>query len=128
MARTFVRAAIAVVFGVLVLGASLCYGQFTSNVQGAVQDPSGAVVPKATVTLVNVGTNATRTTTTDENGNFRFVSLAPGDYKMAVEASGYAKSETKVTLLTEQNLNVPITLKVGAVTEAVTVTTASPFR
>src|SRR4051794_1164701 len=127
MARTFVRAAIAVVFGVLVLGASLCYGQFTSNVQGAVQDPSGAVVPKATVTLVNVGTNATRTTTTDENGNFRFVSLAPGDYKMAVEASGYAKSETKVTLLTEQNLNVPITLKVGAVTEAVTVTTASPL-
>jgi len=127
MARAFVRAGLALFFGVLVLGTSLCYGQFTSNVQGAVQDPSGAVVPKATVTLVNVGTNATRTTTTDENGNFRFVSLAPGDYKMTVEASGYAKSETKVTLLTEQNLNVPITLKVGAVTEAVTVTTASPL-
>jgi hypothetical protein len=126
MARTFVRAAIAVVFEVLVLGASLCYGQFTSNVQGVVQDPSGGVVAKASVTLVNTGTQVTRTTTSDENGNFRFVSLAPGAYKLTVEVSGYAKSETEVTLLTEQNLNVPVTLKVGAVTEAVTVTTSSP--
>src|SRR5581483_11718123 len=44
-----------------------------------------------------------------------------------VEASGYAVSQTDVTLLTEQNLNVPVTLKVGAVTEAVTVTEASPL-
>jgi uncharacterized surface anchored protein len=103
MARTFVRAAIAVVFGVLVLGASLCYGQFTSNVQGVVQDPSGAVVAKATVKLVNTGTQITRDTTSDENGNFRFLSLAPGAYKVTVEASGYAKSETAITFLTEQN-------------------------
>src|SRR5437588_1286238 len=127
MARTFVRAAIAVVFGALVLGASLCYGQFTSNVQGAVQDPTGGAVPKATITLVNTGTQVSRNTASDENGNFRFLSLAPGAYKVTVEASGYAKSETDITLLTEQNLNVPITLKVGAVTEAVNVTSEAPL-
>ncbi|MBV9183324.1 MAG: TonB-dependent receptor [Acidobacteria bacterium] len=110
----------------LVLIVSPCYAQFTSNVQGVVQDPSGAVVPKATITLVNLGTQVTRTTSTDENGNFRFVSLAPGGYKVTAEASGYAKSESNITLLTEQNLNVPITLKVGAVTEAVNVTSTSP--
>src|SRR5207302_9365319 len=44
-----------------------------------------------------------------------------------LEASGYAKSESDVTLLTEQNLNVPITLKVGAITEAVNVTTEAPL-
>jgi hypothetical protein len=122
-AKAFSRLA----FGLVVLGATLCHGQFTSNVQGVVQDPSGAVVPKANVTLVNVGTQGARTTTTDDGGNYRFVSLAPGAYKLTVEASGYAKSESNITLLTEQNLNVPITIKVGSVTEAVTVTTASPI-
>ncbi len=112
-------------FTLLVFGASLCYAQFSSNVQGVVQDPSGAVVPKATVTMVNAATQVTRTTTSDENGNYRFLSLAPGAYRITVEASGYAKSQSDVTLLTEQNLNVPITLKVGAVTEAVSVTSTS---
>ena len=105
---------------------SAAWAQFSSNLQGVVQDPSGAVVPKATVTLVNTATQATRSTTTDENGNYRFVSLAPGGYRLTVEASGYAKSQNDITLLTEQNLNVPVTLKVGAVTEAVNVTSAAP--
>src|SRR4051812_34938732 len=121
------RANLQLVLGFTVLCATICSAQFSSNVQGFVQDPSGAVLPKATVTLVNVGTQLTRTTTTDENGNYRFVSLAPGEYKVTAEAAGYAKSESDVTLLTEQNLNVPITLKVGAVTEAVTVTSTSPL-
>src|SRR5437867_4370422 len=108
MARAFVRAGVAGFFGVLVLGASLCYGQFTSNVQGVLQDPTGAAVTKATITLVNTSTQVSRNTASDENGNFRFLSLAPGAYKVTVEASGYAKSETDITLLTEQNLNVPI--------------------
>ncbi len=113
-------------FVIAILLASPAWAQFTSNVQGAVQDSSGAVVPKATVILTNVGTQATRTTVTDPDGNFRFVSLAPGSYKLSVEASGYSRSESTITLLTEQNLNVPVTLKVGAVTEAVTVTSATP--
>src|SRR5436190_23504401 len=112
--------------GLIIFSAPLCFAQFTSNVQGVVQDPSGAVVPKATVTIVNTGTQLTKTATTDEGGNYRFLSLAPGAYRVTVEASGYAKSASDVTLLTEQNLNVPITLKVGAITEAVTVTSQSP--
>ena len=111
----------------MLLSASLCFAQFTSNVQGIVQDSSGAVVPKATLTLVNNATQATRTTTSDADGNFRFLSLAPGSYKLTVEASGYSRSESTVTLLTEQNLNVPVTLKVGTVTEAVTVTSTTPI-
>ena len=114
------------VLGLMVFSASLCFAQFTSNVQGIVQDASGAVVPKANVTLVNNATQVTRSATTDADGNFRFVSLAPGSYKLTVEAQGYQRSESEVTLLTEQNLNVPVTLKVGSVTEAVTVTAATP--
>src|SRR5215469_13097592 len=113
-------------FAFVLFSVALCHAQFTSNVQGVVQDSSGAVVTKATVTLTNVATQGTHSTTTDESGNFRFVSLAPGAYKLTVDASGYSKSESDVTLLTEQNLNIPVTLKVGTVTEAVTVTTSSP--
>jgi hypothetical protein len=102
------------------------YAQFTSNIQGIVQDPSGAGVPKAKVQLVNVATQVTQTTTADDAGNYRFVSLAPGNYKITVEAPGFQKSEATVTLLTEQNLNLPIPLKVGQVTEAVSVTAEAP--
>src|SRR6266496_4756848 len=76
-----------------VLLASPAWAQFNSNLPGAGQDSSGAVVPKATVTLVNVGTQVTRTTTADADGNYRFVSLSPGAYKLTVEASGYSRSE-----------------------------------
>jgi hypothetical protein len=47
-------------------------------------------------------------------------------YKLTVEASGDTRSESDITLLTEQDLYVPVTLKVGAVTEAVYVTSAAP--
>src|SRR5271169_5948120 len=106
--------------------ASAAFAQFTASIQGSVQDSSGAGVAKATIQLVNVATGVTSATTSDGSGNYSFLSLAPGRYKVTVEAAGFAKSEANVTLLTEQNLNVPITLKVGAVTEAINVTSTSP--
>src|SRR5271163_2956274 len=104
----------------------LCSAQFTSSVQGVVQDGSGAGLSKATVQIVNKDTQITQTTTSDDAGNFRFVSLAPGHYRVVAQATGFSKSEAEVTLLTEQNLNVPITLKVGSISETVTVTTEAP--
>lgn len=109
-----------------VLLATAAWAQFTSSVQGTVQDPSGASVPKATITIQNRGTQSTQTTTADDAGNFRFVNLAPGAYKITVGAPGFAKSEANVNLLTEQNLNLPLTLKVGAVSEEITITSAAP--
>jgi hypothetical protein len=106
--------------------ASLGWAQFTGSVQGVVHDPSGAAVAKAAVQLVNVATQVTRSTTTDETGAYNFPSLAPGAYKITAETSGFRKSEVDVTLLTEQNLNVPITMQVGSVSEAVNVTTEAP--
>lgn len=108
------------------LFAGASFAQFSSNIQGIVQDPSGAGVPKAKVQLVNVATQVTQTTATDDAGNYRFVSLAPGSYKITVEAPGFEKAQATVTLLTEQNLNLPISLKVGQVTEAVNVTAEAP--
>ena len=106
--------------------AGAAFAQFTASIQGSVQDPSGAGVGKATIQLVNVATGVTAATTSDASGNYSFLSIAPSRYKVTVEAAGFGKSEVDVTLLTSQNLNVPITLKVGAVTEAIEVTSTSP--
>src|SRR5450631_1547085 len=116
-----------VVLPFVVLCASLSFAQFSGTIQGAVEDPSSAGIAKATVVLENTATNATRTTTTDDAGNYNFPSVAPGTYKITAEISGFRKAEVDVTLLTEQTLNVPISLKVGSVTEAITVTTEAPM-
>lgn len=113
-------------FVALVFMAGTAFAQFTGSVQGVVQDSSGAAVAKATVQIVNANTQVTQTTTSDASGNFQFVSLAPGSYQITVEASGFAKAQANVTLLTAQILSVPITLKVGSASEAVTVTSEAP--
>ena len=76
--------------GLLVFAAagSATWAQFNGNIAGHVQDPSGAAVAKATVTLVNTATSETSTATTDTSGTFGFVRLAPGNYKLTVSADG----------------------------------------
>ena len=75
---------------------------------------------------MNTATHVTTTTTADGSGNYHFGSLAPGSYSVTAEAPGFAKSQVDVTLLTEQNLNVPVTLKVGSISEAVNVSAEAP--
>lgn len=103
------------------------WGQFTANIQGTVVDQSGAAVAQAKVDLLNTITQVTANTTTDASGSYRFLSLAPGSYKISVEAKGFSKSETSFTLETNENLNLPISLKVGAATESVIVTAEPPL-
>lgn len=125
-ARSFVGWSIRLSFSILLLAGS-AWAQFTGNIQGTVADPSGAAVAQAKVVLINVATQVSAITTTDGSGGYRFLSLSPGSYKITVEASGFARAETSVTLETNQNLNVPISLKVGVATESVTVTAEAPL-
>ena len=113
-------------FSILVIINGVAVAQFTASIQGEVKDQSAAGVAKASIQIVNTATGVTTVATTDDAGNYRFVSLAPGRYKITVQAAGFAKSEADVTLLTEQNLNVPLSLKVGSISESVVVTTEAP--
>jgi hypothetical protein len=110
------------VFLFVVLCAALCSAQFSGSVQGIVQDPQGAGVAKVKVELVSVSTGVSRVTTSDTSGNYDFESVAPGNYKVTAEIEGFRKAEVDVTVLTEQKLNVPISLTVGSISEAITVT------
>ncbi len=103
------------------------FAQFTASIQGVVQDTSGASVAKAQINLINTATGGIQATASDSAGNYRFVSLAPGNYKISVVASGFSNAEAEVTLLTEQNANLPISLKVGSAKETVVVSTEAPI-
>jgi len=65
---------------------------------GRVTDPAGAVVPGAQVTARQTETNLSRTTTTDQEGRFRFPYLKPGPYEVTVRAAGFSDLTRSVTL------------------------------
>ena len=111
----------------MLLFAGPAHAQFTGNIEGVVTDPSGGTVASAKVTLVNVATQITAATTSDASGYFRFLSLAPGTYKIRVEGSGFSPTESNVALEYNQTLNVPIVMKVGSATETITVTGEAPL-
>ena len=94
------------------------------NVYGKVADESGAVLPGATVTLS--GGFGTRTTVTDEQGNFRFLTLDHGSYKLSVAMSGFSTVNRQVEVRAGQNVDVPFNLKVASVEESLTVTAETP--
>jgi hypothetical protein len=109
----------------IVLTAS-CWAQFSGSIQGTVQDPAGAVVPNAKVQLKNTGTGVATATTSDAEGNYRFVSLAPGSYQLSVDAPGFNTTAVAFSLETSQNLNVPVAMKVATASQAVEVTGQVP--
>jgi hypothetical protein len=105
------------------LGAMTLYAQgTTSRAVGTVTDPSGAVVPAATVRLTSEATNATFTATTSEAGTYVFEAVQPGRYTITVETPGFKKFSSKQNQVSiGQPMTVNITLEVGAVAETVEV-------
>ena len=63
----------------------------TASLIGTVHDDSGAVVPAAIVTAVNIATNARTSSKTDANGDYLLLQLTPGTYTVNVEAAGFKK-------------------------------------
>src|SRR5271169_6101150 len=103
-----------------------CWAQFSGSIQGTVQDPAGAVVPNAKVQLKNTQTSVVTTTSSDAEGNYRFVSLAPGAYQLTVDASGFNTTAVAFSLETSQNLNIPVAMKVATASQSVEVTGQVP--
>ena len=74
---------------------SRAFGQLTTaDIVGTVTDATGAVIPNASVTLTNLGTNEKRTTQTSSGGDFAFTLLKPAHYSVAVKAPGFKASIT----------------------------------
>jgi hypothetical protein len=98
------------------------------TITGVVQDPSGAVIPNANVTLSNVDLGQVLTASADGAGIYVFSPVKIGNYKVSVSAPGFqTTTQTNLHLSLQQRLNVVITLKPGAASETVTVTTEAPL-
>ena len=81
---------LALTIAVLFLCTIPVYAQVdTGSIVGTVTDPSGAVVSGAKVTLTNLGTNASLTTTTQADGTYKFTPVRIGSYKVEVSAQGF---------------------------------------
>ena len=96
--------------------------QYRAGIQGVVEDPTGAAVPGATLTLTDKDTGLLKTTTSDASGVYNFLSLAPGNYRIKVDATGFAsKTLADVTVAGEQTQSVNVQLALGPVQQSVTV-------
>jgi hypothetical protein len=94
----------------------------TGAITGIVTDPSGKSVPNTTVTATNTGTGQSRTATTDQDGNYKFSLLTPGNYSIKFSAAGFKTSEIpSVTVNATETSTQNQSLEVGAVSESVTV-------
>jgi hypothetical protein len=102
--------------------------QETATITGSVRDESGAIVPKATITVTNIQTNISIKTETDDAGFYVIPSLRPGQYSVAAETTGFPKIvRTGVTLQVAQVARIDLTLQAGRLTETVEVVGATPL-
>src|SRR3984957_18466147 len=98
------------------------------TITGIVQDPSGAVVPGAKVTVTNTDTGLVLNGSSNSSGVYVFSPLKIGNYTIGASASGFERTmQENVHLDAQQRLNVVIALKPGSVSETVTVTDAPPL-
>jgi hypothetical protein len=105
-----------------VLWSTAAFAQTTGEIRGGVVDPSGAIIQGATVTIVLVGTDATRIAISDKDGSFDVPELAVGTYSVTTEAPGFKKYLTKDVVVTIGHVAiVNVTLQVGGSAETITV-------
>ncbi len=94
----------------------------TGSVYGIVTDPTGASIPSATVTVKDVHTGVTQSTTTNGSGEYTFTTVNPGDYVVTTTATGFkTQTETGVPVASNQNVHVTFVLTAGEITESVQV-------
>ncbi len=111
-----------------VLSTGLFAQDARGSISGRVSDPSGAYVPGVTVTVTNLGTNLTVTTTTNEVGGYEVPFLIPGTYRISGAQTGFSTAiRDKIELRTADKLAIDLTLQMGSATESVTVTADTPL-
>ena len=126
--RKAFRYSVLLVCALCVLLALPVFGQrITGDIAGNVTDSSGAVVPNATVTAENLGTNEQRNINTTESGGYRIPDLAIGQYKVTVTAQGFKTSVQNVQVLSGALINADFRLQIGQRTETVEVEGAAHY-
>ena len=95
------------------------FAQGLTSLAGTVTDPTGAVIPNATLTITNVATSATREAQSDAQGRYTFAQVTPGTYRLNASAAGFSNEVfNNVQLLVNQPATIDVSLKLGQATAA----------
>jgi hypothetical protein len=122
----FRRSVLIVLVAILLCAVSARAQEVT--VEGAVVDASKSVLPGVNITATEVSSGRTYESVTNERGEYRLLGMLPGRYEIKAALSGFDTTVlSNLEFLVGQNANVPITMKVASIEEAITVTGASPL-
>lgn len=115
-----------ILFGGIVLCLALCLSvahaqSGAGSIQGTITDPSGAIIPGASIHVVNSSTNVTSDTKANSAGDYQVPGLFTGEYVMSVTAPGMETSQRSIQLLAGQTAAINFSLKAGSVTQKVEV-------
>jgi hypothetical protein len=128
--RTFsvVAACLGLALVLALLGAGPAWSQSaTARIEGVVTDESGAAVPGAAVTATSLGTNVAKAVKTDSKGGYVLTPLPVGAYQVVVQMQGFKRATANVTLTVSQVARIDLKLPLGAVSEQIEVTGATPI-
>jgi hypothetical protein len=108
---------------------AIAFGQSTSgSITGTVADPSGGAISGAAVTLTNLATNAKVSTRSNDSGIYEFVNVAPADYRLEAELTGFRRFlRQPITVQVQQAYRIDIQMQLGSVSETMEVTGETPL-
>ncbi len=109
----------------LVCAASAYAQNATTSMRGVIKDPSGAVVPGASITLLNSATGQTFTATSKSSGEYQLTQLPPAKYDITVDAKGFGTQKESAELLVNQPASIDFTLSLQSSTVVVNVSAAA---
>jgi hypothetical protein len=120
--------AVPLILALALLTASLsAQSLITGDIVGSVTDPSGAVIPGATVKLTGLDTGSAQSTESNASGEYRFSLLKPGRYMVTASQQGFEKSERAVSVTVGQIITANLALTLGQSTDTVQVSEAAPL-
>jgi hypothetical protein len=99
----------------------------SARIQGTVTDVSEALLPGASITVTNLGTNRVVSAQTNDEGNYTIAALPPGRYKIDVKLANFKSVTQEITLEISQIAALNFKLEPGGVTEVVSVTSDAPL-
>ena len=109
-----------------ILSASLWGQAFYGSIVGTVTDQSGASLRGANVTLTNTGTGERHQTQSGDGGEYQFLNLVPGKYRIEVEQSGFKKANSEnIEVNVSGTARADVTMQLGDVTQAIDILTRS---
>ena len=113
---------LALLIGLLGVAFAMAFAQTGGQITGEARDPTGAIVPNASVTVTNSATGVARTTTTNASGIYSFPDLTPGTYDVKVMVAGFDTIvKTNIPLQVQQTARVDFALAVGQSTQTIEV-------